>query len=309
MSAIFGHLNISDSDRVFNSTVGQRVIWDAAQEYLGRVNAELAASLGLFVQETTENFKERYKLPGGGYLQQRNSDGSYQAVKVTGQWDVCYPIRDQGAQIAGNDVDMAYMTVKELDNHIQTVVIQNVNTTRYWVLKAILNNTEVSFVDPLHGTLACEPLANGDSVVYPPVIGATAEATEDHYLASNYAYTAISTTNNPILTMKADLEHHYGLSEGGSDIIIFVPASVTPYLVALGSTHWTDIGDPRINYGNATNLAQMLGASYPGTLRGRCDGCWIVEWAWMPTDPTPYLFGIYPGAPAPLKRRDRKSVV
>lgn len=303
MSGIFGHLNISDSDRVFNTTVGQEVIWDAAQQYVARVNAEISAQMSMFVERTTDAFKYRYRLPGGGYLQRRNSDGSYQTVKAVGAWDIALPLRDVGAQVGGNDVDMAYMTVQELDNHISTVTIQNVNTVRFEMLYALFNSAEKTFVDDLHGSLLVEPLANGDAVVYPPKMGSSTEATDNHYLEAGYVYTAIDATHNPIPTMKEELEEHFGVAVGGSEIIVFVPPVVTPYLRALGATHWTEVGDPRINYGTGTNLAQMLGGTYPGTLVGRCDGCWIVEWRWLPTDAVPYLLGIHPGQPRPLLRR------
>ena len=137
MAGIFGHLNISDTDRNFIKTAGQKVVWTAIQEYLDRVNAEIAAATAVFVDETTEDFKRRFKLPGGGTLQRRGSDGRYGSVKAIGQWDVAFPLEDFGAQISSNDVDMAYMTSVELERHIQTIVIQNVNTVRLEMMKAL----------------------------------------------------------------------------------------------------------------------------------------------------------------------------
>ena len=59
MSSIFGHLNISDSDRVFNATIGQRAIFDAANEYVIKANAELMAAMSVFLEETTDEYKRR----------------------------------------------------------------------------------------------------------------------------------------------------------------------------------------------------------------------------------------------------------
>jgi hypothetical protein len=300
MSAIFGELNIADSDRVFNATVGQRAIYDIATAYVARVNAEVDVQMGMFVDETTEEYKRRYKLPGSGFLQERGPDGRYVAVKAIGQWDVAFPLRDMGAQIAGNDVDMAYMTVAELDRHLQTVTLQNVNSVRYWIMKALFDNTEKTFVDPIWGSLACEPLANGDAVLYPPIQGATAEAVENHMYGANYLVSAIDATHNPVPTIKAELEEHFGVSEGGSNIIIFVDPTVTPYLRALGATHWTEYPDPKVILGSGISASVALGGSYPGTLKGRCDGCWIIEWLWMPAG---YMVGIDPNQPRPIIRR------
>src|SRR5688572_2421419 len=118
MSGIFGHLNVSDSDRVFNATVGQRVIYETAMGFVERETENLNRALEVFLDEETEDYKRRFKLPGSGYLQKRNVEGRYAAVKAAGQWDVAFPLEDQGAMIAGNDVDWAYMTIKEFDLHL-----------------------------------------------------------------------------------------------------------------------------------------------------------------------------------------------
>ena len=109
----------------------------------------------------------------------------------------------------------------ELERHVSTIATQNVNTVRYELLKALLNNTQDTFVDPLHGSLGIEPLANGDSVTYPPVIASESEATEDHYLESGYAASAISDSNNPYVTIRDDLAHHFGISGDGYNFVVF----------------------------------------------------------------------------------------
>src|SRR3972149_8855219 len=198
MSGIFGALTVADSDRVFSATVGQRVIYETAMEYIARINADLEAVLSVFVDETTEEYKRRYKLPGGGYLQRRSTNGRYAAVKATGQWDVAFPLEDFGAQIAGNDIDFRKMTIRELDRHLDTVVAQNVNTVRHEMLRALMNSADDTFVDEDWGSLTFKPLANSDGTLYPPVLGSSDDADDQHYLESGYAPTAISDTNDPL---------------------------------------------------------------------------------------------------------------
>lgn len=298
MSAIFGALNISDTDRVFQATTGQQIIWDTAQEYINRVNTELMASMGILVDSTTDIHKERYKLPGGGYLQQRNSEGRYAAVKAAGQWDVAYPLNDYGAQVSGNDVDMAYMTVQELDRHIQTVVAQNTNTVRMLLLEALLNNTEDTFLDPLWGSLLIEPLANGDATLYPPIIGAGVEATANMYLHSGYAVASISDTNNPFLTIRNQLEQYFGVTEGGSNIVVFSNTDVTPYAKKL--TDYSRVFDPFVTPAITISIPNELTQPHPGVLQGRVSGVWHVEWRYVPAG---YLIAIQLGIPKPIKRR------
>jgi hypothetical protein len=305
MSGIFGSLNLNDTDRVFNSTVGQRAIYEVAAEWINARNAELNAALALFVEETTSEHTRRYKLPGGGYLQRRGPDGRPAQVKATGSWDVAFPLEDFAAGMGFNDVNRAYMTVAELDRHIQTVMNMNVNTVRFELLKALFKNTDDTFIDPLMGSLTIKPLANGDAAVYPPVLGSMDEATDDHYLESGYAYTAISDTNNPYATIAGELEEHFGTPTGGADIAVLQPAVVTPLTRSL--TDFVPVGDMGIRYGADADLAGALPAPLAsiGKVIGRMDGSgvWVVEWRYMPVAATPFLMGIHLGAPKPLVKR------
>lgn len=300
MSAIFGHLNVSDSERVFQATVGQRLIFEAATNWIAQRNAELDEVLALFVERTTSDYKFRYKLPAGGYLQERAPDGRLGTVKQYGYWDVALPLRDYGAQVGGNDVDMAYMTIQELDLHLQTVNTQNVNTVRHEVLKALLNNTQDSFSDPLWGTLAVEPLANGDSVVYPPVLGSVTEATDDHYLESGYAAANISDTNDPYVTIVDEIEEHFGAGTGGENIAVLINNAQRAKTEDL--TDFEPVPDRFVRPG--ANISVPMGyerLARIGRVIGRHNhGCWVVEWRFMPAN---YMQGIHLDAPAPLIRR------
>ena len=298
MSAIFGHLNLSDTDRVWKATQGQDVIYQVATEWIAARNAELDAIVSMFVDRTTSDHKRRFKLPAGGYLSRRAEDGSYAAAKQYGSWDVAYPLEDFGRQIAGDDVSMAYMTVEELDLHLQTVWAQNVNSVRFELLKAILNNTQGTFIDPLWGSLSIEPLANGDTVVYPPVLGSQTEATEDHYLESGYAATAITDTNNPYSTIKDELEHHFGVGVGGSDVVVFIHPDERPETEEL--TDFAPVGDPAMAYGDDTDLARLMPGGHPGVMLGRTNGVYVAEWRSLPSA---YMVGVYLGVTPPLTRR------
>lgn len=298
MSGIFGHLNLSDSDRVYNATQGQMAIFDAVQDYLARVNAEIAATAGVFIERTTSDHKLRYKLPGSGTLQRRGSDGRYGSVKGYGSWDVAFPLEDFGAQLSGNDVDMAYMTVAELDRHISTVAIQNANTVRFEILKSLLNNGQDTFVDPLWGSLSIEPLANGDSVTYPPVLGSSSEATDDHYLESGYAASSISDSNNPYITVRDELEEHFGQQMGNSNVAVFINTAQVTKTEAL--TDFDPVNDRFVIPGANTDTVTSMPNGLPGRVIGRTNGVWVVEWKWMPAN---YMFGIHLDAPKPLIRR------
>ena len=299
MSAIFGILGIDDTDRVFVATIGQRVVYDAITNLLERYNADLKAALGVFVEGETEDYKVRFKLPGGGRLQRLGRQAPPAEVRAVGQWDVAYPLEGFGAAVGGGRVDMAYMTVQDLDKHLDTVTIQDINTVRQEMLKALFNNNQDSFVDRLWGTLLIEPLANGDSVNYPPVLGSESEATEDHYLSAGFAASAISDTNNPYLTIVNELEEHFGAVTGGANIVTFIHPDEVPETQAL--TNFADVETLGIRLGDDTARAVGLPGNLPGRIIGRMsDGTWVVEWRWMPAA---YMLGIHLEVARPLAIR------
>ncbi len=300
MSGIFGALSLNDNDRVMLSSIGQRVVFDAINSVLGDHNADVQQALGVFVQETTSDYKIRYKLPGGGRLQKLGNLSQAAAVKAYGSWDVAFPLEDYGAALAFDRVSYAYMDTRELDRHLNTIMAQNTNTVRFELLKTLFYSTQRTWADPIYGNLTLEPLANGDSVVYPPVLGSETEATHAHYLESGYASSAISDTNNPYATISSELEEHFGAPTGGSNIAVFINNAQVAKTRVL--TDFVPVSDFGINPGDDTATVTGLPAAVPGRVLGRMDGSgvWVIEWRWIPAD---YMFGIHLDAPRPVMQR------
>lgn len=302
MATLLGALGLADTDRTFVEKLGQRAVWTATQEILERFNADLDAAMGFFVSGMTTDYKFRYYLPGGGYMQRHNfaSNARPVAIKATGNWDVALPIDDWRDAIIEDDIEMAYMRVDMFSRTVDAIMIRYANTMRREILRTIFRNTDRTFVDPLQGTLTVVPLANGDSVVYPPVIAATTEATDNHYLESGYASASISDTNNPLATIRDELTEHFGYTEGGENIVVLVNKAELAYLEDL--TDFVPITDTFVSPG--TQTATVDGRpTIPGTARlaGRCSGVWVAVWDWMPAG---YMFGRHMGVEAPLMKRE-----
>lgn len=298
MAGIYGFLGVSDTDRVFLSTLGQDVIYDAILALLERYNADLDAAMSIFIEREITDHKLRYKLPGGGRLQRLSGKAPSGAVRAFGEWDVAFPLEGFGAAITSDRIRYAYMSVQDLDRHIRTVFIQDVNTLRFELLKRLLNNTQIAFTDEDWGSLNIEPLANGDAVVYPPVLGSESEAIDDHYLISGYAATAISDANNPYLTIRDELEEHFGAPTAGSNIAVFINAAETPETEDL--TDFDGVVDRFIRAGQDTDVPIGLPLTCPGRIVGRTSGVWVIEWRWVPAS---YMIGIHLDAPRPLMTR------
>jgi hypothetical protein len=301
MSTIYSALGIADGDRSFIDTVGQRAVFDAVQQVLEQHNRDIEAAQSVFVERTTEEFKFRYYLPASGYLQRRGVRARPAAAKVTGNWDVAFPLEDFGDEVAGNDVDLAYMRLDQLQRHIEGVQIRDKNTVRREILVALFAATTFSFVDQQDkGTLAVEPLANGDAVLYPPILGSDSEETEDHIYHTGYTVANISNTNDPCVTVVNDLEEHFGARQGGSNIVMFV-GSALGLKIASTLTDFDPINDRFIIPGSASDTVVNLPTNLPGKVLGRhSKGCWVVEWRFIPDD---YALALDLDAPRPLIQR------
>lgn len=300
MSELYGILGISDNERVFINTIGQSVVYDATRQILGDHNADLDRAKALFVERVTTDHKLRYKLAGGGRMQERGRYGRPGAVKASGEWDVAFPLHDFADELGNDDISLAYMTAQDYDLNLQTIRRRDLNTVRFQILRTLFKNTNTTYVDPIYGSLTCVPLANGDTVVYPPVVGAETEATDDHYLGSGYATSAISDTNNPYTTMAAELLEHFGKETGGSPLVAFINSAQAKLTRALAD--FVRVPDNWERPGDDTAVPSGLPSRLPGRIIGRLteSGVWVSEWDWMPAA---YVYMQHLDAPAPIVER------
>ncbi len=301
MSQIYGLLGIQDyeADRTFVNQVGQHIVYEAVQREINRINEELNGAIRVFVSETTEDFKRRYKLPGAGYMQLRSRIAPIGATKQTGGWDVAFPLLDYGDSIATDDVSVAYMSVRDLNVHLDSIQARSINTTRHAILQSLLNNTVWPFKDELNGDLNVQPLANQDGTVYPPVIGSDAEAEDNHYLVSGYTTATISDANDPFPVIVDELAEHFGQSAEGDNIVVFFGTGMTGKVEDLSD--FEVVNDRYIQMGANANEVVGLPANLPGVVKGRhAKGAWGVEWRRMPAD---YMLAIHMDVEAPLIER------
>jgi len=297
MSGIMGYFKRSTSEDTYINTVGQQMVFDAASAYVERINADLMSAMQLFVGGPTEDYKWMYRLPGGGRMQKRAIGTTGGSVRPYGSWEVALPLEDFDEQIVADRVDWAYMTMGELQLYLDNIQTRYINTFRYEMLLKLFKNTNTTFVDRLKGSLTIVPLANGDTVTYPPVLGSETEATDDHYLESGYAATAISDTNNPYVTVYEELAEHFGDRTGGENVLVLINQAEAPETKAL--TDFTEIPDSDIRTGTNVDVPQNLPMA-PGRILGKVSNCWVSQWRWMPAN---YMVAIHLDAEPPLNMR------
>lgn len=301
MTYLFSDIDVASTERNFLQKAGQGLVYDLAQQYVDRVNADMASAISAFVAEQTDKHTERFKLPGGGYMQRRSQRGNARNRRASGGWDVAYPLEDFADGIEANDVALGYMTGQQLSNHINGVFAANANTVRHEILSAIFKNSNRTFVDEINSTLTLKPLANQDGTLYPPVAGSDAEAEANHYLEAGY--TAITNTDDPFVTIVDKLESQFGTPTGGSSIVVFINNAQTSEVSDLAA--FTPVAKAGVMYGNDTSLSTIppqIAAMSSCRVLGYHDdaGCWIAEWRYIPAT---YMFGTHLDAPAPLKMR------
>lgn len=300
MTTIFGLAGINASDYAYVNNMNQELLYQGAQQYIQMANEAAMMAASAFVDPTpTTNFKERYQLGLTGRMQRASEQTSGKPVARSGSWDVAYPLWNFHEALAISDVDMAYMTPNELQLHVDGIITRANNAKRHEILYRLFNNTQDTFTDPRHGALTIEPIANGDSVVYPPVEGSDTEATEDHFLESNYATGSISDTNNPFETLVNDLVHHGVDTTDDVPIVAFIHPDEQTSTEAL--TNFVPYIPPQIAPGNDTDQVLRPSRPIPGKIIGYIRGlCWVSVWRWVPSG---WIAAVNLAAPQPFKMR------
>lgn len=294
-TTIAGILGIEDSDQTLVNQVGQVTVFEAVAEYTRALNESLNRITALFVERTTTNYKWTYHLPGNRELQTQGGMGRPGEQKFKASYDVALPIFQFGDALGGSFIDLAYMSIADVDRQVAEIRLAARKTLRKQILVALFNNTDLTYSDIKYGTLTVKPLANGDSTYFPPLPGTDTLATANHFAETGYAVASISDTNNPIATHAATLLARFPDEMDG---LVFIAQNMTAKVKAL--TNFMEVGDPRILKGGLADRLTNIPGGVPGKVIGRCDDMWVVEWPDLPSN---YSISIAPSAEKPLQRR------
>jgi hypothetical protein len=300
MSTIFALAGLSAADYQFIRQVDNAILYEAVALYVAQANNAFMGAAASFVMTDTEKAKERYQLPMTGRMQRKSKQSKAKAVTRRGKIDVEYPLEMFGDDLVTTRVDFAYTTGEEFQSYIDGILSRANAAQRHEILRRLFNNTNFSFQDERLGTLTLiKPLANGDSDVYPPVLGEdTTEATDDHYKVSGYTTANISDTNNPIRTAVNEIDEHFNQLTGGNPFVTFINSAEELAISSLTNfVEWTPNG---IATGDNTDTVEQPLRPVPGRIIGKVSDSWISVWAWIPAT---YTVTIRQDLDAPLKRR------
>lgn len=305
MSTVAGVLNITDSQHAFVANVGQALVYDAVNQVLADYNEDVNKAVSVFIERETEKFKFRHLLPASGKLPDMGREGAAPSMKRVGYNDVALPLTQKGVELSGSRVNLAYLTIEELDAQVSIVTMGDLNSLRESILIALFENDNSTFDDPVHGDLTIKRLANGDADTYPPVLGSETEATDNHYLVAGYAVSAIADANNPVVTLRDEIAEHYGgIGSRGREFVYLHGADQTDYLAAI--TGYVPCSDQYVIIGDDTADVRYFPSGVPGRIHGRLSGAWLAEWdGWIPDT---YGLMILLSVPAPLYRRHDPAI-
>lgn len=297
MTVAYGFVDLQDQFQERVNTIGIQRIWDAIDESAAEYNRVLNELMAAMVEPTT-TAQEQFELPGGGTLQPLDADGNPMPVKVSGSYQVAYPIQGAGTAWGSNRVSRELMTVREANRLTVDAQQKDVNWMRRHILAALLDNAAWNFNDEVGpdgakglGTISIKPLANGDTVQYVRKGGSM--AVDDHYLAQA---NAIDDANNPYDNIYDELNEH--------------PSNSGPYVAYIatnlktatqGLTGFVEVLDPDIAPGSGTDtLRASIARGFGDEVLGKVNKMWIVEWSLLPSG---YILGHARGGGPVLKMR------
>lgn len=267
--------------------VEPRLVSQAVQETLAQHRADLEAMMDIFVDPTTD-YSIRYETAALTRNQPLDAVGRAIANRGAGYYDVAFPIRRSGNAWGYDWEALQYMTVKQINNRMSEMLTGDIRWNRDHLLAAIFTPTSYTFKDERRGDLTIQPLANNDSVTYLKTSASEEGATDTHYLFLN---DDIDDTANPLITIKAELTEH---PENGDTVVVFVADDLVSDIEALAG--FVTKEDTDIDQGSSSDrLVGSLGIAVPGTIMGKANGCWLVNWSRIPSG---YLLGVTVGGSA-----------
>jgi hypothetical protein len=291
--ALYGFYELQDlaNDRIVGNLI--QTVDTAITRSVEEHNRQLDAMLALFAEPTTE-YKQRYLQTGNSRLQPLTDDGRARPVKVSGFYDVGWPIQQAGSAWGANYVTRIKMTVQEAERATSEMLVADKRWMRDHILAALFLDGTWTFGDPLYGDIVVQDIASGDAVTYPLMTGADSAATDEHHLGQA---AAIADATNPYPVIRNELLEH---PDNGGDVIALIAPGLQTTTEALAT--FFGASDPNIRLGTGSaELVGNLGVALPGSLIGyESSGVWVATWAGIPAN---YIIAVTTEGRRPLAMR------
>ena len=295
MAVLYGFHGLVDILDNRAATVDQDILSDAIQAAVNAHNADVQQSLALFANKRTTDPQIGVNQMAEGELQPLDEWGRPQPRRPPPPVARYAPLYMAGDSIASNYITEQKMTVQEVNDRLQSVLLADTKWLRRQILSALFTNASYNYTDPQYGTLAISTLANGDSETF--IRSASGTASADTHHKGN------ATLTEAVLTdIRAELIEHDENGGDSAQVVVFVPtASVA---TVQGFTNHIDAPDQNLTFGTGVNqYTGSFSATAPGTPIGYNAEARVHlrEWSRMPSD---YAIGVTDSGLSPLIMRE-----
>lgn len=292
MSLFSGILRTEDLN-VALTTYEPEIISDAISQVLAKFQQDRDETYALLVESTTTAHTGVFREAGYDEGQELGPDGRPLETHVGGKYDVGFPQKRIGWALGWNRETYAYMTVADLDREVVAKTAGNARRHSREMRKALMLKSNYTYADELHGNITVRRLANTDGTKY-----GTPGSEDNHYLVSGYAKTAISSTNNPFVTLANEIREHFAQN---SRIVAWIsPSQVSEIQTDLST--FVDTNVEGITPSSIIAIANSPGLTIPGYFLGidSASGVYVYVWDAIPDA---YILAGAVDEPAPLRRR------
>lgn len=297
MPVLYGFHNLVDILDNRAASVDQEILSTAINAAVSAHNADLAASLTLLASKRVTDPQAGVNQMASGELQPLDEWGRPQPRRIPPPVSRYFPLFRAGDSIAMNYETEQKMTVQEVNDRVQSLLIADARWVRRQILTALFTNVNYNYADPQFGTLSISVLANGDSEEYLRVGSGTASVDTHHKAPAGGAFIEAVLTD-----MRAELIEHEENGGEQAQVVVFVPTASKP--TVSGFTNHIDSPDPNITLGTGVN--QYTGA-FAATAPGQPFGynaeaqVHLREWSAVPDN---YAIAVTNSGLSPLAMRE-----
>lgn len=295
MAVLYGFHALSDVLGQRATTIDQEDLRTAIEQAVAAHNADLNASISLFANHQTTKHQIGVRQMAEGELQDVDEWGRPQPRRLPPPVARYAPIDMAQDSIAANYVTEIKMTVQEVNDRVQSLLLADSKWNRRKLLQALVANTSRTFADQQYGSLSVSTLANGDSELY--LSNATGTAAADTHHKGDTAL-----DNDTLTDIRSELIEHD--ENGGTDaqVVVFIPPTSEAAVKAL--TGFIAASDPNITQGTGSDAyTGSFAATAPGRPFGYSETAMvhIRTWAGVPAN---YAIGVTNAGLSPLLYRE-----
>ena len=295
MAVLYGFHGLVDILDNRAASVDQQILSDAINAAVNAHNADIQQSLSLFANKRTTDPQIGVNQMAEGELQPLDEWGRPQPRRIPAPVSRYAPLYMAGDSIATNYITQQKMTVQEVNDRLQSVLLADTKWLRRQILTALFTNTSYNFTDPQYGTLAISTLANGDSETF--LRSSTGTASADTHHKGN------ATLTEAVLTdMRSELIEHDENGGDSAQVVVFLPTASKA--TAQGFTNHIDSPDPNLTFGTGVNqYTGSFSSLAPGTPFGYNAEAQVHlrEWSRLPSD---YAIAVTDSGLSPLVIRE-----